>query len=97
MLYKLLEAYGLSSFERLVLLETLDIKRGSTITYTELAGRIGRRNACRAVGNALGKNPLPLLIPCHRVVSSKGIGGYKLGKRLKKMLVSLESAYTGSS
>ncbi len=66
-----------SAFERLVLEEARAIPYGDTITYAELARRIGRPGAARAVGNALRANPLPLFIPCHRIIRSDGTpGGY---------------------
>ena len=59
------------------------------MTYSELAEKIGSR-AYRAVGNALGKNPIPIVIPCHRVVAKKGIGGYSEGIDIKTRLLELE-------
>jgi methylated-DNA-[protein]-cysteine S-methyltransferase len=59
------------------------------MTYSELAGKIGCKGA-RAVGNALGKNPIPIIIPCHRVVAKKGIGGYSAGIEIKIRLLELE-------
>lgn len=79
----------LSPFEQKVLTETRKIKYGKTITYSELAEKIGSR-AVRAVGNALGKNPIPIVIPCHRVVAKKGIGGYSEGIDIKTILLELE-------
>lgn len=79
----------LSPFEQKVLTETRKIKYGKTITYSELAEKIGSR-AVRAVGNALGKNPIPIVIPCHRVVAKKGIGGYSEGIDIKTRLLELE-------
>jgi methylated-DNA-[protein]-cysteine S-methyltransferase len=79
----------LSPFEQKVLGETKKIKYGRTITYSELAGRIGCRGA-RAVGNALGKNPIPIVIPCHRVVAKKGVGGYSAGIDIKTRLLEFE-------
>jgi len=79
----------LSPFEQKVLAETRKIKYGKTITYSELAEKIGSR-AVRAVGNALGKNPIPIIIPCHRVVAKKGIGGYSEGIDIKTRLLELE-------
>ncbi len=66
--------------------ELLKIKRGKTITYKELAKRIGKPSAFRAVGNAVGKNPYPISIPCHRVLKSDGgLGGYSgVGGFIKK-------------
>jgi len=76
-------------FTQKVLIETRKIKYGETITYSELAEKIGSR-AARAVGNALGKNPIPIIIPCHRVVAKKGIGGYSGGIDIKTRLLELE-------
>ncbi|HIE14790.1 TPA: MGMT family protein [Candidatus Bathyarchaeota archaeon] len=78
----------LTSFERSVLLATLDIPKGKVSTYKRIAERIGRPNAYRAVGNALKKNPAPSLIPCHRVVRSDGrLGGeQKRAERRRKIL-----------
>jgi O-6-methylguanine DNA methyltransferase len=71
---------GLSDFERAVLLKALEIPRGEVRPYGWIAREIGRPRAVRAVGTALGHNPIPLFIPCHRVVRSDGhIGQYSLG------------------
>jgi methylated-DNA-[protein]-cysteine S-methyltransferase len=68
---------GLSLFASSVLAVCRDIKFGQTISYSELAEMLGRPGAARAIGNALAKNPLPLIIPCHRVVRSDGkVGGF---------------------
>lgn len=80
----------LTDFEQSVLCETRKIGYGSIITYSELARAIGRPKAARAVGNALRKNPVPIVIPCHRVVAQNGIGGYVLGIDLKRRLLELE-------
>jgi O-6-methylguanine DNA methyltransferase len=65
--------------------ELLKIPKGKTISYAELAKRIGRPNAYRAVANACGKNPLPPIIPCHRVIASDGsLGGYSAGPVSRK-------------
>ena len=79
----------LSAFEQKVLNSTRKIKYGKTITYSELAEKIGSR-AYRAVGNALGKNPIPIIIPCHRVVAKNGISGYSQGLDIKTRLLELE-------
>lgn len=64
-------------FQKSVWRELLNIPRGTTISYAELARRIGRPSAVRAVANAVGKNPCAPQIPCHRVIRSDGgIGGY---------------------
>ena len=71
---------GRSDFERAVLEKALEIPRGEVRPYGWIACEIGRPKAVRAVGTALGHNPIPLLIPCHRVVRSDGlIGNYSLG------------------
>lgn len=67
-----------------------EIPYGETRTYKWIAEKIGRPGASRAVGAACGANPLPLVIPCHRVVASKGLGGFSPGLRLKKKLLRLE-------
>ncbi|NJD54744.1 MAG: methylated-DNA--[protein]-cysteine S-methyltransferase [Candidatus Methanoperedens sp.] len=85
----------LSPFEQKVLAETRKIKHGKTITYSELAEKIDSR-AVRAVGNALGKNPIPIIIPCHRVVAKKGIGGYSEGIDIKTRLLELEQIYANN-
>ena len=63
-------------FERSVLRALAKVRRGRTVSYGALAAQIGAPRAARAVGSALGRNPLPLLLPCHRVLASNGIGGY---------------------
>lgn len=77
-------------FQKKVWKELLNIPKGKTITYKELARNIGRPKAVRAVGNAVGVNPLPVIIPCHRVVKSDGsLGGYsgKGGVKTKRLLL----------
>lgn len=67
------------------------IPYGTTWTYAMLARHIGRPKACRAVGNANGKNPLPIILPCHRVVRTGGeLGGYSAGLDIKRFLLALE-------
>ena len=68
------------------------IPRGQTRTYGELAAAIGRPNAVRAVGTACGANPLPLFIPCHRVVAKNGLGGFGSGLPWKILLLKTEGA-----
>ncbi|MEM1990190.1 MAG: MGMT family protein [Candidatus Bathyarchaeia archaeon] len=63
---------GRTEFEKMVLMATLEIPHGKVSTYKRIAEKIGRPKAFRAVGNALHKNPLAPLIPCHRVVRSDG-------------------------
>lgn len=67
------------------------IPYGKTISYGQQAQNIGNPKACRAVGSANGKNPIPIIVPCHRVVSADGsLGGYSLGLKMKKQLLDLE-------
>ena len=67
------------------------IPYGETMTYKELAQRIGSPAACRAVANACGANPFPILIPCHRVIASGGkTGGYTGGLDIKLRLLEIE-------
>ena len=86
-----LDLSNLTEFEQAVLNETRKIPCGTTITYSELADRIGSSGGARAVGQALSKNPYPIVIPCHRVVARSGIGGYRGGVGLKKQLLEIES------
>jgi O-6-methylguanine DNA methyltransferase len=85
---------GLSEFERAVLLKALEIPDGEVRPYAWIAKEIGHPEAIRAVGSALGKNPIPLLIPCHRVVRADGhIGEYSMGgPRNKRTLLEIEGA-----
>jgi methylated-DNA-[protein]-cysteine S-methyltransferase len=79
-------------FQVLVWEELMQIPYGQVISYNELANRIGRPNSARAVGNAVGANPIPIIVPCHRVVSSRGLGGYSSGIEIKKTLLRLEGS-----
>ncbi len=81
---------GGTAFQRDVWQAIRAIPHGDTISYGELAQRIGRPGAARAVGQAVGSNPIPLLIPCHRVVASGGLGGFGGGLPLKRALLSQE-------
>lgn len=84
---------GLPAFARRVLEVTARIPFGDVRTYAEIARAIGAPRASRAVGNALGSNPVPLVIPCHRVIRGDGTtGGYGLGPELKPRLLSLEAS-----
>ncbi len=68
-----------------------DIPYGSTVSYAELAAMVGRPRAFRAVGQANGANPIPIVLPCHRVLASGGrIGGYGGGLAMKRHLLDLE-------
>ena len=84
---------GLLSFSKEVMTACQKIPAGKTLSYSHLAGLIGNPRAGRAVGNALAKNPIPLIIPCHRVIRSDGkIGRFSApgGTNTKKKLLELE-------
>ncbi|MDW8478857.1 MAG: methylated-DNA--[protein]-cysteine S-methyltransferase [Xanthomonadales bacterium] len=68
------------------------IPYGATLGYGELAARLGRPGGARAVGQALAANPLPIVLPCHRVVAARGLGGYAGGIRVKRWLLAHERA-----
>ena len=87
-------------FERLVLERLRRIPKGHVRTYGDIAREIGYPGAARAVGNACAKNPVPLLVPCHRVVRSDGgVGGYSLrgGAALKRRLLEQEGVDIGET
>ena len=67
---------GIAAFDAAVLRALARVPHGATATYGEIAAAIGSPRAARAVGGALGRNPIPVLLPCHRVVAAAGIGGY---------------------
>lgn len=80
-----------TAFQQRVLEELQRIPYGETRSYGEVARAIGKPNASQAVGQACGRNPVPLLIPCHRVISSDGtLGGFSAGLDRKRQLLSLE-------
>ena len=81
-----------SDFTRRVLEETRKIAYGTTITYSELARRLGS-SAVRAVGGALSRNPVPIIIPCHRVVAKNSIGGFSCGVDMKIKLIEFEKKH----
>jgi len=82
---------GQTEFQRLVLEATAKVQAGSVVTYRDVARRIGRPRACRAVGSALSWNPVPIVVPCHRVIGSDGgLHGYGGGLDLKAKLLQLE-------
>jgi len=83
----------LTPFQRSVLEETSKVPRGQVATYAEIAKRIGKPKAVRAVGQALRRNPIPIAVPCHRVISSDGtLGGYsgRMGDERKVTLLQIE-------
>jgi methylated-DNA-[protein]-cysteine S-methyltransferase len=80
----------LPAFTRKVLRTLLEVGHGKLLSYGELAARAGSPRAARAVGGAVGRNPIPVIIPCHRVVASNGIGGFGLGLECKRALLAIE-------
>lgn len=80
-----------STFQRQVLVAEHQIPRGRVSTYSLIADYLGISGGARAVGNALARNPFPLLIPCHRAIrSSGGLGGYQGGLEMKRKLLEME-------
>lgn len=85
-----LKFYG-TEFQERVWNELLKIPYGKAISYKELAEAVGSPNASRAVGNANGKNPIAIVVPCHRVIAHDGsLGGYSGGLEIKRMLLEIE-------
>jgi len=86
---------GLPAFTHAVLEAATQIPYGEVRSYRWLAQHLGKPRAARAVGNALARNPIPIIIPCHRVVRSNGtLGGYALGTALKKRLLEMEKKHS---
>lgn len=82
-----------TEFQRSVWMALLQIPKGQVISYGDVANDIGRPKASRAVGTAVGDNPVSLIVPCHRVVqASGGLGNYGWGVDLKEKLLELEGA-----
>ena len=82
-------------FQLAVWKELQNIPYGKTTSYKEIAQKINKPKACRAVGLANNKNPLPIIIPCHRVIGSNGkLIGYAGGLKLKNYLLELEKSHT---
>ncbi len=85
-------------FRRAALERLREVPYGQTISYSALAGACGRPRAARAVGSACARNPLPIVIPCHRVLRSDGsLGGYAGGVEAKRALLSLERRSAGGA
>ena len=83
---------GGTEFQRLALQQVRSIRYGCTMSYGQIAESIGHPKASRAVGSANARNLLPIVIPCHRVVASHGLGGYGGGLAMKIRLLQLEGA-----
>ncbi|OAA17219.1 Methylated-DNA--protein-cysteine methyltransferase, constitutive [Corynebacterium afermentans subsp. afermentans] len=86
-----LDLQNVTEFRAAVLRELEKVPYGETTSYAELARAVGNPNAVRAVGSACATNPLPLFIPCHRVLRSDGqLGGYRGGVEAKRFLLRIE-------
>ena len=86
---------GATPFQRAVWEATRQIPSGGTASYGDIAARIGRPGAARAVGQALGRNPVAIIIPCHRVLASGGkLGGFGGGEDMKQHLLDMEASST---
>lgn len=84
-----------TTFQRKVWEELRQIPYGTTVSYGEVARRLGRPRACRAVGLANGRNPIPIVVPCHRVIGADGsLTGYGGGLDRKRALLDLEARAT---
>ena len=80
-----------SEFQKIVWKELLKIKQGTTTSYSEIANFTSYPRAVRAVASAVGKNPISVIVPCHRVIRKNGlIGGYAWGDKMKKALLDVE-------
>jgi O-6-methylguanine DNA methyltransferase len=90
-----LEGYALApagtDFHRQVWTRMCKIPWGHALTYGELAKEIGNPGAVRAIGQACGRNPLPLIVPCHRILAESGLGGFAYGDAWKQALLALET------
>lgn len=93
--FAVLDMDGVPSFERRVYEVARNIPPGATLTYGEIAARVGLPRAAQAVGQALGRNPFPIIVPCHRVVAAGGrLGGFSAhgGRTTKAKLLAIEGA-----
>jgi methylated-DNA-[protein]-cysteine S-methyltransferase len=82
---------GMTPFRKKVMQQLRKVPAGFTVTYGELASSCGSPGAARAVGNVMATNPVPLFVPCHRVVATNGLGGFSSGLDVKRSLLKLES------
>jgi methylated-DNA-[protein]-cysteine S-methyltransferase len=93
-----LDLRHVSPFQRRVLLAATRVPAGEVVSYGDIARRIGEPHGSRAVGQALGHNPIPIVIPCHRVVAAGGrIGGYTGGLAIKRKLLRLEGSLAAAA
>jgi methylated-DNA-[protein]-cysteine S-methyltransferase len=87
-----LDLSGCTAFARQVYARLMAVPPGQTQTYGQLAQALGKPGAARAVGRAMATNPVPLAVPCHRVVAQHGLGGFTGGLDFKRRLLALEGA-----
>ena len=87
-----LDLSGFDDFRRAVISVVMNIPRGRTMTYGEVAALAGHPGASRAVGNVMAKNPFVILVPCHRVVAKQGLGGFAWGLEAKERLLEFEAS-----
>ena len=91
-------AFAGTAFQKSVWRQLQEIPYGETISYGELAKRVGNPKASRAVGSANGKNPIPIVVPCHRVIAAGGkLGGFGGGLPTKQSLLDLELKGLGTA
>jgi O-6-methylguanine DNA methyltransferase len=86
----MLDTSACTEFQKQIYALVQAIPRGKTMTYGQVADRAARPGAARAVGRAMATNPFAILVPCHRVVAKKGLGGYFWGTEMKEKLLRLE-------
>jgi methylated-DNA-[protein]-cysteine S-methyltransferase len=94
-----LDMAGIPPFHQRVYTAARDVGIGETVTYGELARRVGSPKAARAVGQALGANPFAIIVPCHRIVSASHLGGFTAhgGTATKQRLLEIERAIVGDA
>ncbi|MEO5843898.1 MAG: methylated-DNA--[protein]-cysteine S-methyltransferase [Caldimonas sp.] len=92
-----LDSTGIDAFDHRVYAVTRTIGAGSVLTYGDVAARVGADASARSVGQSLGRNAMPIVVPCHRVVASGGIGGFSAagGAATKRRLLAIEDARPG--
>jgi methylated-DNA-[protein]-cysteine S-methyltransferase len=89
-----IDIVGATRYQKTIWNLVRKIPYGTTISYRQLAQQAGNDKAARAAGNALARNPVPVVIPCHRVIAGNNkLGGFSGGLKLKKYLLELESAH----
>lgn len=90
-LFDILKTDKLTDFQHNIYSKLSGIKYGLTISYSKLGELAGYPKSARGVGQAMAKNPWPILVPCHRVLAKNGVGGYSSGLEIKRRLLRFES------